>query len=105
MTRTKLEQTVDEAEQAFEGIDVKPHGVKSIRVTWGEEVIQPVQYNGFRIGGLELQIDLLPGESPEMAYERGWAILDRIGRKQFELKLKGFAERLGAAQRGVRNKG
>lgn len=68
-------------------------GVRQITVVWGEEHHQPVQYNGFRIGGLHLVADVRPTETVEEAHDRLFAMLDELGRKQFEQKLAGFLDR------------
>ena len=81
---------------------VASHGTM-ITVTWGEEVIQPIQYNGFRVGALTLTTPVLPNETVTQAYERVWRMLDKLGRDQFKRKLDGFSERLRDAANRVRS--
>lgn len=81
-----------------------PQGVKTIRVCWGEEVLQPVQYNGVRVGPLEVLVEVQPGEDPSEVYERTWAWLDALGREQYERKMTGFLGRLKDASQKARAK-
>lgn len=80
------------------------HGVRQITVTWGEEVIQPIQYNGFRVGPLSMTVDVLPHETPREAYARVWKLLDDIGQEQFAQKLAGFMQRAKASGQAVRSR-
>lgn len=68
-----------------------------MRIKWGSEHIQPIQYNGFHIGDLEIEIDVAPNETPEECYARGWAWLERMVAKQYDLKLQGFLGRVTRA--------
>lgn len=77
-------------------------GIKSIRVKWGDETIQPVQFNGLHVGEIEVESSILPGETLEEAHARIFEVLERIGQKQFETKLKGFVTRMSTAQRAAR---
>lgn len=74
-----------------------PANVRSIRVTWGEEVHQPIQYNGFRVGAIEVLVDVLPAEDVREVYERTFAWLEELGRDQFRRKLDGFLTRVAEA--------
>ena len=74
----------------------------NITVTWGEEVLQPIQYNGFRVGPLTITAPILPGETVLQAYHRLWTMLDKLGREQFDRKLSGWLERVKAAGTAVR---
>ena len=75
-------------------IEDKPLRVTRMVVTWGEEVHQPIQYNGFRVGSIELEIEVAPGEDPRRAYGRAWQLCEQLGARQAELKLQGFLKRL-----------
>lgn len=74
-----------------------PANVKQIRVVWGEEVIQPIQYNGFRVGPIEVLVDVMPGEDAGEVYERTFAWLDQLGKDQFRRKVSGFLGRIAEA--------
>jgi hypothetical protein len=73
-----------------------------VTVTWGEEVLQPVQYNGFRVGPITVSMPVLSGESIAQAYERVWQIVDGLGQRQFQAKLDGWKARLREAAAEVR---
>lgn len=80
------------------------HGVRQISVTWGEQVIQPIQYNGFRVGPLSMTADVLPHETPREAYARVWRILDDLAREQFDAALQNFIRNAKAAGQAVRSR-
>ncbi len=63
-----------------------------------------MQYNGFRCGGFELVVDVLPGESVEEVHDRTWQMMEALGKKQFEAKLEGFLGRLKVAGQRARAK-
>ena len=69
-------------------------GQIKLTVVWAEENFQPVQYNGFRVGPLSLEIHVQAGESIEAAYQVAWAMLDQLARKQFSEKLDAYLDRL-----------
>ncbi len=77
-------------------------GRRTIKVTWGEENFHPVAYNGFKVGGIELVVDVPPNQTIEECYEQTYARLDAIVAKQFERKLEGFIERLRTAGQAVK---
>lgn len=77
-------------------------GVRQITVTWGEEHHQPIQYNGFRIGGITLVADVHPGETVEEAHDRLFEMLEGLGRRQFDAKLQGFLDRAAAGAKAAR---
>jgi len=68
--------------------------IRTVTVTWGEEVHQPIQYNGFRNGPITLTAPVRDGETVKEAIARLWKELDAIGKELHEVKLKGFLERL-----------
>lgn len=76
-----------------------PSGITSIRVVWGEETIHPIQYNGYRVGPLEVTVEVKPGEDPDAVYEKTWAWLDKLGRDQNRRKVEGFLARLAEASK------
>lgn len=79
-----------------------PSGVRQITVTWGEEHIQPIQFNGFKFGGISVVADVHPAETVREAHDRIFALLEELGQKQFEAKLTGFLERAKQASQVVR---
>lgn len=91
MTRQRIESPATEPPVQA------PENVKQIRVVWGEEVHQPIQYNGFRVGPIEVLVEVLPGESAAEVYERTYAWLDSLGKDQFRRKVSGFLGRLAEA--------
>lgn len=94
------------AEEPTTGLSDEPAKVVgsvggSLTVTWGEETIQPIQFNGLRFGGLSLTVPLRPGDNIAEAYRQAWELLDQLGREQFEAKLAGWKERVRAARAEV----
>lgn len=82
--------------------EVNPSGIRKLRVKWGSEHIQPIQYNGFHIGDLEIEIEVSPNETPEECYDRAWSWLERMVAKQYEAKLQGFIGRVTNAAKSMR---
>lgn len=77
-------------------------GVVTLKLTWPEELFSPVQYNTFKIGGFEVVLKPKAGETIDDMVARGEAMLERVGRRQFENKLAGFLERLRTAAERAR---
>lgn len=73
--------------------DVTISGNEEITVCWSEEKFSPIAYNSFGIGGFYFRTKIQPDETPEQAFDRGWEFLDKMARKHFASKLKGFNER------------
>lgn len=85
--------------------DSAPEGRPEIRkllVTWGEETHQPIQYNGFRVGPIHVEVEVGPDEDPIEVFERTMAELDAMARIEFQQKLAGFTERRKEAKVYVR---
>ncbi len=100
MTRTRVEQPSET--QAPQAGPQPPKGVRSLTVTWGEEYIQPVQFNGVRIGALEAVVDVPPGADPTEVYEQTWQWLDGLGAEQYRRKMEAFLIRLTDAGKRAR---
>lgn len=77
-------------------------GRRTLKVSWGEENYHPVAYNGFKVGGLELMVDVAPNQTIEEAYELAYGRLEKIVERQFESKLEGFINRLRKAGQAVK---
>lgn len=75
-----------------------------MRVTWGDETIQPVQYNVFHTGSIEMEVELQPGDDPAEVYRDVWAQLERLGQQQYAAKRDGFMNRLTDTAQTVRNR-
>lgn len=80
-------------------VDVK---VRTMRVVVGEEVFQPIQFNGFRVGACELEVEVPPNEDVAVVYARVRDALEAMQRNQFERKLEAWAERVEEAAGHVR---
>lgn len=65
-----------------------------LSVTWGDEHIQPVQYNGFHVGSVALEVTVVPGQDPVVVYGEVWKLLEQLGREQFRRKLEAYVGRL-----------
>ena len=68
-----------------------------IVVSWGEELYAPVQYNSFRMGGVQLSTKVGPNETPAEAHARCMKHLAALTQVQFDEQLKTFLERLRTA--------
>jgi hypothetical protein len=111
MARTRVGPTSPQPEPIPDIVDpleapleVNASGIRRITIKWGSEHIQPIQYNGFHVGDLEIVMDVAPNETPDECYARGWAWLERMVETQFELKLQGFMGRVQRAAQKVRTK-
>lgn len=76
--------------------------VRQLTVRWGEEVHQPIQFNGFRVGNIEMTVDVPDGMTAEEVYREVYARLDRMGQEQFADKLQGWSDRVDEAAQHVR---
>lgn len=82
-----------------------PHArIRRMRVTWGDETIQPVQYNVFHTGAIEVEVDLLPGEDPALVHAQTYELLERLGTMQYRLKRDAFLARLHDTAQTVRSR-
>ena len=68
--------------------------VRTLKVTYGEENYHPVQYNGFKVGGIELVIEVPPNMTLEEAHELAFTRLETLVEHQFKRKLDTFMQRL-----------
>ncbi len=78
------------------------HRVRSIRVMWGDETIQPVQYNVFHVGSIEMEVTVNPGEDPAAVHASAYAALEQMGAEQYRLKRDAFLSRLADTAQVVR---
>lgn len=65
-----------------------------MKVSWGDETIQPVQYNVFHTGSIELEVEVSPDEDVAVIYRQVWAELEKLGAEQYRAKRDGFLDRL-----------
>lgn len=75
-----------------------------IEVTWGEEVFSPVQYNSFRVGPFSCRVQQRRGETPEQAWDRGYALLRQKAQEERKRKAGEFLAALrevGGLARGA----
>ncbi len=76
--------------------------IRRMRVTWGDETIQPVQYNVFHTGAIEVEVELMPGEDPTLVHAQTYELLERLGTMQYRLKRDAFLARLADTAQTVR---
>ena len=88
-TQEQPEQTEDEAHPSS-----APVRFKQIVVTWGEEVLQPLQYHTMRLGPFSAVVELAPGDDPKQKAREAWVVLDGIAREEFSRKLAGYLGRI-----------
>ena len=67
---------------------------EKISITWGEEVYQPLKYNGFRLGPYTVEIEVKPDETMQQAFDRGWKFLEDQALVMFTAKKLGFHGRV-----------
>lgn len=63
----------------------------TITVTWGDEFMQPKQYNGFHIGPFQATTRIGPNETFEQAFSRAYNELERMAEATFVRKRNQFA--------------
>ncbi len=68
----------------------KDLGIRELKVVWGEETHNPIQYHTVKCGGLEATVVLGADDDVKEVARRAWQTLDEIAREQFEAKLDGF---------------
>ncbi len=78
--------------------------IRRMRVTWGDETIQPVQYNVFHTGAIEVEVDLLPGEDPAVVHAQTYHLLEQLGTRQYHLKRDAFLARMLDTAQAVRSR-
>lgn len=70
------------------------HAVREeISVFYPEQTFAPYPYNSFRCGNLWYKTVMLPGETREEAYDRAWAYLSAMVKKQYREAHAEFEER------------
>lgn len=93
--KTRMQEDADRDQAAYYAKQ-DPGGpqfrVEYVEVTWGEERYAPVSYQSFGVGPFSARIACKPGESPEAALERGYAMLESFARKARERKLAEYVE-------------
>ncbi len=75
---------------------------EQLRVTWGREHFQPIQYHGMDVGPFELTVTLGDDESVLEAYRRARAQLQEIARLEHETKLAEFLGRIETTAQTMR---
>ena len=70
---------------------------ETVTVTWGKELIAPVQYNNFEVGPFTVTTAIRADETPEAAMARAQAWLDAHARKVYSAKLALFREHFAGA--------
>ena len=63
-------------------------------ITWGEESYTPIPYNTFKIGPFSTKIKVLPGETHEAAFKRGYLLLENLAKNSFKRKRQIFANNI-----------
>lgn len=78
-------------------------GIRELKVVWGEETHNPIQYHTVKVGGLEATLVLGADADVKEAAREAFKLLGEIAQEQFEAKLDGFFGRAKqAAQRAKR---
>jgi hypothetical protein len=69
----------------------------TVTVTWGEQLIAPIQFNNFKIGPFSMTTEIRPGESEEQAMARAYAACAAFARSTYKEKFAAFKEAYQAA--------
>ena len=69
-------------------------GLDVIKVYTGEERFSPVDYHSFSIGGFTYTTKIQRDETPEEAFSRAWAFLQRMKKEKFPEARNDFYERM-----------
>jgi len=80
-----------------------PPGVRRLTVTWGDEYIQPIQFNGFHTGTLEIVVDVPEGGDATALYNQAFEFLAELGQQQFQRKCAAYLAHLKEAATATRN--
>jgi hypothetical protein len=76
----------------------------TVTVTWGKQLIAPVQYNNFEVGPFVMTSEVRPGEKPSEAMTRVYAVLEGFARESYKTKIAAFREAFAAANQAVRGR-
>lgn len=71
-------------------------------VSYPEQTISAIQYNSFRIGGLTLTVEVLPGQTVQGAAREAFDELRNIAAAQFRDLLAEHLDYVRQAQRAAR---
>ena len=66
---------------------------EEVTIYYPEQSFSPVDYQSFRIGGVQYRTIVRPGETVEQAYARGWEFLEGKVREQFTTVWKDWQDR------------
>jgi hypothetical protein len=77
---------------------------QTVKVTYGEVLIQPIQFNHFKVGPFEMTTAVKDDETPEQAMARAYDALERYARSTYASKLADFKEAYGASAAAVRGR-
>lgn len=77
-----------------------PGGPKArkLRVVWGEELYAPIQYNNFKVGPFEMEVEVPDGADPEAVYKEAMAFLRKCADASFEERLASFLAKAAKAK-------
>lgn len=67
---------------------------RQLTVTWGKEGYQPRQYHNMDLGPFVMTVQVEPGDNVVEVYEKMRAELDEIAKKEFEVKLSAYLDRI-----------
>lgn len=77
-------------------------GIRRIVVTWGDEYIQPIQFNGFHTGSIEVEVDVPPGADARQVHANTYKFLEDLGQQMYNRKVGAFIARLKDASAQTR---
>jgi hypothetical protein len=91
--RSSLARTLPTSEPSMRSVAIEPE-CETIRVVWGKEYFQPIQYHGIELGPFEASDFVHPGESLETAIVRVHHSLAMAARGVFPQKVAEYIAKL-----------
>ena len=100
-TRRRRKKKADSAMPVTHHLEFHPpeDGLKSLTLHAGEQLFSPKQYHSFRVGGHDVTVVLLPGETVAEMVTRGRNILTEIVDAEFAYELETFRRRYKESHR------
>jgi hypothetical protein len=105
--KTRLQDEADRDQAAHYAREAKQDSsgpvfrIEHVDVAWGEEKYTPVPYQTFSVGPFSARIALGPGESPEAAIGRGYAVLDAFAKRVREKKLDDYVAEINRQRKKI----
>lgn len=97
-TRRSQARRISEDESSTHVYSIDEHDSSlvgsELRLSWGREHLQPIEFHGLDIGPFEMTLTVRDGESISDVYEKGMNVLDQIAERAYIRKRKRYIERI-----------